>query len=67
MSSQGHYSGYFKYNNDDVRENFSFILKKAKYSRKTYEMRCYGENDIGPFTMEGQVHLLPLDKLKVKE
>lgn len=32
-----------------------------------YDMCGYGENDIGAFTMEGQMNLLPTEKLHEKD
>ena len=66
---QGLYQGYFKYNEDDVTEKFSFILRKPKKQRKHeyFDICGYGENDIGPFVMEGQMQFLGMEKIQEKE
>mgnify|MGYP007026482715 CR=1 FL=1 len=34
---------------------------------KKYPIVCYGENDIGPFIMEGHLNVWQLDKIKEKD
>lgn len=52
-----------------MTEKFSFILRKPLNTRKlnTYDMCGYGENNIGAFTMEGQMQMLPIDKIEEKD
>eukprot|EP00347_Sterkiella_histriomuscorum_P006888 403351054 len=68
LSCQGLYQGYFKYNEQDVTENFSFILRKPSNLKKAnhFDICGYGENNIGPFTMEGSLSLNGFEKLQEK-
>lgn len=69
MTSQGLYSGYFKYLGKETKEDFSLILLKSKspsgYVKKnTFELRGYGENEIGSFTLEGQITIPSFDRIQ---
>ncbi len=72
-SAQGHYQGYFKLNEQEMIEKFSIIFGKARsettgYIKKSsYQLYGYGENDLGPFTLEGTLNMSPLDKIQEKD
>ena len=73
LTAQGQFQGYFKYNGEETTEKFSFIFKKSRsatsgYVKKnTFEVGGYGENDLGPFTLEGLITLIAPDKIQERE
>jgi hypothetical protein len=65
--------GYFKFGGQDTQEAFSLIFARSRssttgYVKKTsYFLGGYGENDIGPFTLEGTMTLRPQDKMTERD
>lgn len=57
----------------ETSEKFTLIMNKQRspttgYVKKaTYSLCGYGENDMGPFTIEGQVNLVTQDKIFEKD
>lgn len=64
QSSQGLYKGYFKFNGVETTDRFSLIIWKKGAQ---YHIGGYGENEIGPFTVEGTVTLQGQDKIQERD
>lgn len=57
MKVQGHYSGYFVYNEERYEENFSLIMIPS-FDGKNVQVMAYGHNTrMGPFYLEGHINL----------
>jgi len=57
----------------ETTEKFTLIMNKSRspttgYVKKTtFEIGGYGENEMGPFTLEGTITLIPQDKMFEKD